>query len=45
MRVPGHIGILGNEAAERGDLMPFSDLKPMTADLMPFSDRKPIEVI
>ena len=42
MSVPGHVGIQGNDAAERAakealdkelteDLMPFSDLKPLTA--------------
>ena len=46
MWVPGHVGIRGKEAANRGakealekeltdDLMPFSNLKPLTAKYIP----------
>ena len=40
MSVPGHVGIQGNEAADRGEKESL-DKKP-TADLRPFSDLKPL---
>ena len=40
MCVPGHVGIQGNEAADRGEKESL-DKKP-TADLMPFLDLKPL---
>ena len=41
--VPGHVGIRGNQAADRAAKEAL-DKKKQTADLMPFSDLKPLTV-